>query len=572
MAVFAHGFGAGMMERRAVRTGPGQLMSFDVPRTICWPTATGGGRSWRSVKFVATPKHLRGREGPGRRGSSMITPVGVLANAIAGRDGAGPDLVAAIHPPPKPGSGSGSTTVNPMARQIAETRVSKEALKACPVRATRRGPGVTIDRRWPRLGALLEPESLRQRFRMESVTLEGDNRYRGPASASGMARYSGHVPAVAAAHFGPEGATTHAPRRPRREPAGFGEGEGLRSIKLATEGKTRLVYTYAATVGREARPGRRQTGMLDGVVEVRSGRSLTVSARTWRGRAARAWAAHCAQMRWGAAWRILVGRTMKPASFRLYGRPPQQRERAKPWRKYARERPASIAGWSNRSRQMLKTCGLSPRALLIGHKKPHRRVVARSSKTRRRSLVGASGGRPERDGGCDDPQPSAAAAGQALRMWPLPDTASRGDRVWGFGGSRRFRAPRFRCVLGRARGRSVELQSSRGQKRRLASEGDYFPVGDRYQAGDRRGPLRLRGGAKANQRTARDFRLCRVSGTWRRLLPSLPAACTDKWDRRRLHLEKGLRQARAGCGERTAGLSRSPGSSTVAGGDGDRIG
>jgi len=255
---FAHGFGAGMLER-VVYSADGTLLSGTFQDYLC-PTAPELPHLEIAHISTPSPSTAHGAKGLGD-GCSMIAPA-ALANAIA--DATGLDDMA---PPFLPGriwqllQGKDPDVI------LRQPAPSPSALDGAPLlQGALRGRD-RIDIPAPRQAvwdALLHPESLRQIIPgCESVELAGDI-YRarvGIAVAGIGATYDAELRMF----------DRHEPERLRlsgkaTSKLGFGTGEAYVTFTETAPGHTVLTYEYAADVGgRLAAFGHR---MLDGIVRM----------------------------------------------------------------------------------------------------------------------------------------------------------------------------------------------------------------------------------------------------------------------------------------------------------------
>ena len=254
---FAHGFGAGMMER-ITYGADGTLLTGTFQDYLC-PTAPELPKLEIGHLATPTPNNLHGAKGLGD-GCSMIAPV-TLANAIA-------DAVALddLAPPFMPGRiWEKLQGRDPDVILAATPAATADELPALPGGLRGEGDAV-IDAPPPIVWRmLLDPESLRAIIPgCESVEATGPDSYRARVRIN-VAGIGGTYEATMRLF------DRHEPERIRlagraEGRLGFGEGEAAVSFTALPDGRTRLAYRYVAMVGGKlAGFGQR---MLDGVVRV----------------------------------------------------------------------------------------------------------------------------------------------------------------------------------------------------------------------------------------------------------------------------------------------------------------
>jgi 2-furoyl-CoA dehydrogenase large subunit len=255
---FAHGFGAGMLER-VVYSADGTLLSGTFQDYLC-PTAPELPHLEIAHINTPSPSTAHGAKGLGD-GCSMIAPV-ALANAIA--DATGLDDMA---PPFLPGriwqllQGKDADVIlrqrAPSPSALDEAPLLQGALRGRDRIDIPAAPQAVWD-------ALLRPESLRQIIPgCESVELSGETyRARVRIAVAGIgATYDAELRMF----------DRHEPERLRlsgkaTSKLGFGTGEAYVTFTDTAPGHTVLTYDYAADVGgRLAAFGQR---MLDGIVRM----------------------------------------------------------------------------------------------------------------------------------------------------------------------------------------------------------------------------------------------------------------------------------------------------------------
>jgi 2-furoyl-CoA dehydrogenase large subunit len=255
---FAHGFGAGMMER-VTYAADGTMLSGTFQDYLC-PTAKELPELDIVHYATPSPNTLHGGKGLGD-GCSMIAPV-ALANAIADATG-----LYDIAPPFLPGRLWDMLQGADPDATLRKPSQSASATGRLALQGNLRGKDkVDIPAaRQAVWNALLDPDSLMAVIPgCESVEVTGPDTYQARVriSAAGIsATYNAHIRIF-----------------DRQEPArlrlsgraesrlGFGEGEALITLDETPEGHTTLSYDYAANIGgRVAGFGHR---MLDGVVRL----------------------------------------------------------------------------------------------------------------------------------------------------------------------------------------------------------------------------------------------------------------------------------------------------------------
>jgi 2-furoyl-CoA dehydrogenase large subunit len=258
---FAHGFGAGMMER-VTYGADGTLLTGTFQDYLC-PTASELPDLEIGHVATPTPNNVHGCKGLGD-GCSMIAPV-TLANAIADAVG-----LEELVPPFMPGRvWQRLQGRNPDAVETApaQDRGQDRADKFPAFPGGFRGEGqVVIDalpaQVWQ---ALIDPQSLRAVIPgCEHIEETGPDSYRAAVriSVAGIGgTYDVHMRLF----------DRHEPERMRlsgraESRLGFGEGEAIVTLAALPEGRTRLTYCYVAAIGGKlAGFGQR---MLDGVVRM----------------------------------------------------------------------------------------------------------------------------------------------------------------------------------------------------------------------------------------------------------------------------------------------------------------
>jgi 2-furoyl-CoA dehydrogenase large subunit len=254
---FAHGFGAGMMER-VTYSADGTLLTGTFQDYLC-PTAQELPDLEIGHIVTPTPNNVHGSKGLGD-GCSMIAPV-TLANALA--DAVGLDNLV---PPFMPGRvWEQIQGRDPDAIEAAQPTSRADELPTIP--GGFRGAGeIVIDappvQVWQ---ALLDPETLRASIAgCERVETTGPDSYRARVRIS-IAGIGGSYDVVMRLFERSEPARMRLSGRAESR-LGFGEGEAIVTLTALPQGRTRLAYRYVASVGGKlAGFGQR---MLDGIVRV----------------------------------------------------------------------------------------------------------------------------------------------------------------------------------------------------------------------------------------------------------------------------------------------------------------
>jgi 2-furoyl-CoA dehydrogenase large subunit len=254
---FAHGFGAGMMERVAY-SADGTLLTGTFQDYLC-PTAQELPDLEIGHIATPTPNNVHGSKGLGD-GCSMIAPV-TLANALA--DAVGLDNLV---PPFMPGRvWEQIQGRDPDAIEAAHPTSRADELPAIPGGFSGAGE-IVIDapplQVWQ---ALLDPETLRASIAgCERVETTGPDSYRARVRIS-IAGIGGSYDVVMRLFERSEPARMRLSGRAESR-LGFGEGEAIVTLTALPQGRTRLAYRYVASVGGKlAGFGQR---MLDGIVRV----------------------------------------------------------------------------------------------------------------------------------------------------------------------------------------------------------------------------------------------------------------------------------------------------------------
>jgi 2-furoyl-CoA dehydrogenase large subunit len=253
---FAHGFGAGMMERVSYGAD-GTLLTGTFQDYLC-PTAPELPDLEIGHVSTPTPNNLHGAKGLGD-GCSMIAPV-TIANAVA--DAVGLEVLV---PPFLPGrlweqmEGCDPDAILTQAPQHGDELLARPG--------GMRGAGETVidappARVW---NALLDPATLRASIAgCESVEQTGPESYHARVRIS-IAGIGGSYD-VSMRLFDRSEPTRMRLSGRAEGRLGFGEGEAIVTLTEETDDKTRLAYRYVAAIGGKlAGFGQR---MLDGIVRV----------------------------------------------------------------------------------------------------------------------------------------------------------------------------------------------------------------------------------------------------------------------------------------------------------------
>jgi 2-furoyl-CoA dehydrogenase large subunit len=258
---FAHGFGAGMMER-VTYGADGTLLTGTFQDYLC-PTAPELPNLEIGHVETPSPYNVHGCKGLGD-GCSMIAPV-TLANAISNAVG-----VDELVPPFMPGRmWERLHGRNPDATTPTPTRERDEgrADELPDIPGGFRGEGhVEIDAEPARVWqAIIDPQSLRAVIPgCEHIEASGPDSYRATVRVS-VAGIGGTYDVIMRLF------DRHEPERLRlagraESRLGSGEGEAIVTLTALPGGRTRLSYRYIAAVGGKlAGFGQR---MLDGIVRV----------------------------------------------------------------------------------------------------------------------------------------------------------------------------------------------------------------------------------------------------------------------------------------------------------------